>query len=184
MKNFARGGIADSTQHRMSGMAKKKKEKEKKPTVADARQVAALPYKRTRKGALKFLIMTSRGTRRFVIPKGWPMKRLRDHDAAAREAFEEAGVRGKIQRLPIGVYVYWKRMSRVFKLVEVDLFPLRVTRQAKQWPEKGQRAMAWLKAQDAILLLDEPMLKTLVKEFVEQMEAKGATVGKKKEPAP
>ncbi|WP_342362041.1 NUDIX hydrolase [Terrarubrum flagellatum] len=118
--------------------------------------------------------MTSRGTKRFVIPKGWPMKKLRDHDAAALEAFEEAGVRGKISRRPLGVFLYWKRMSRAFKLVEVDLFPLRVTRQARKWLEKGQREMAWLTAEDAILLLDEPRLKTLIREFVDRQESRGA----------
>lgn len=152
-------------------MKKPKKPKQRKPVEADARQVAALPYKRTKKGAFKFLIMTSRGTKRFIIPKGWPMKKLRDHDAAGREAFEEAGVLGKVSRQPLGVFLYWKRMKRTFKLIEVDLFPLRVTRQAKKWPEKGEREMAWLDAEDAILLLDEPRLKTLIRNFVRPPES-------------
>lgn len=156
-------------------MKKTKTTKRKQPLEADARQVAALPYKRTKKGAFKFLIMTSRGTRRFIVPKGWPMKRLRDHDAAAREAFEEAGLLGKISRHPIGVFLYWKRLKRTFKLIEVDLFPLRVTRQAKKWPEKGERDMAWLQAEDAILLLDEPRLKTLIRNFVRRPKGDAAS---------
>ena len=115
--------------------------------------------------------MTSRQTQRFVIPKGWPMRKLRDHDAAAQEAYEEAGLIGKIHRQPIGVFLYWKRTSKAFRLVEVDLYPLKVRKQLKDWPEKGVRKMAWLSANDAILLLDEPRLKTLVRAFAEAEKA-------------
>jgi hypothetical protein len=54
--------------------------------------------------------MTSRGTGRFIIPKGWPMKNHSDPFAAAREARQEAGLIGEIRRKPIGHYIYWKRL--------------------------------------------------------------------------
>ena len=61
------------------------------------RQVAALPLRRSKKGALEILLVTSRTTGRWIIPKGWPSKRIKDHKAAAREARQEGGVKGKIK---------------------------------------------------------------------------------------
>jgi 8-oxo-dGTP pyrophosphatase MutT (NUDIX family) len=71
-------------------------------------QVAALPYRFSEEGEVEVLLLTSRGTGRFVVPKGWPMKGRRDCDAAAREAPEEAGVEGFLGRSPIGAFSYQK----------------------------------------------------------------------------
>src|SRR5580658_9664578 len=75
--------------------------------AAERLQIAALPSRRTAAGGVEVLLITSRETGRFIIPKGWPMKQLSDPDAAAREAYEEAGVVGKVKRKPIGDYFYW-----------------------------------------------------------------------------
>jgi 8-oxo-dGTP pyrophosphatase MutT (NUDIX family) len=89
-----------------------RRQEEGKPSrsQAERRQIAALPFRRTTAGEIEILLITSRETGRFIIPKGWPMKRLSDPDAAAREAYEEAGVVGKVQRKPICDYLYWKRL--------------------------------------------------------------------------
>jgi 8-oxo-dGTP pyrophosphatase MutT (NUDIX family) len=129
------------------------------------RQVAALPFRVSSAHELEILIITSRATARFIIPKGWPMKRLRDPDAAAREAYEEAGVMGQVQRQPIGTYPAWKRHKQAFEFVEVDVFPLQVLDQYEDWPEKGRRQMAWLSPEDAALLIDEPGLAGLIRDF-------------------
>jgi 8-oxo-dGTP pyrophosphatase MutT (NUDIX family) len=63
-----------------------------------SKQVAVLPVRRVKSGAFEILLVTSRSTGRWIIPKGWPSKRLKDHRAAAREAKDEAGVEGKIKR--------------------------------------------------------------------------------------
>ena len=63
----------------------------------EAKQVAALPVRRGEDGSLEVLLVTSRETGRWVIPKGWPSKRLSDREAAAREARQEAGVTGTIK---------------------------------------------------------------------------------------
>ena len=73
------------------------------------KQVAALPVRRTPSGALRVLLVTSRETRRMVIPKGWPWRGVKDYKAAAEEAREEAGILGKTRKKPIGSYTYFKR---------------------------------------------------------------------------
>ena len=81
--------------------------------------------------------MTSRGTRRWIIPKGWPKRGKSPYETAAKEAFEEAGVVGKVSRRPIGSYPYDKILETGDKAsCRVDVFALRVTRQRKRWPEK------------------------------------------------
>ncbi|WP_237154473.1 NUDIX hydrolase [Oryzibacter oryziterrae] len=129
------------------------------------RQVAALAYRITPEGVPLFLLISSRDTRRAVIPKGWPMKGLKDHEAAATEALEEAGVTGKVGRISIGSYLYWKRLSDCFAFVTVDVFPLKVSGSVEGFREEGQREIGWFKAEDAALLVDEPLLATMISHF-------------------
>ncbi len=136
------------------------------------RQVAALPFRHALGGGLEVLIMTSRSTGRVVIPKGWPMKKLHDAKAAAREAYEEAGIVGKVRRKAIGSYPYWKRLIDSFQYVKVDVFPLEVEGQLEDWPEKGDRRLVWIKPEDAALLLDEPALADLVRRFASKKKPK------------
>ena len=127
------------------------------------KQVGALPVREGDDGKLLVLLVTSRETRRRVIPKGWPMKSLRDRDAAAREAEEEAGVKGRVGRKPLGSYSYWKRTAEEFKLIEVDVFVLEVSKEKKTWPEMKQRERAWLPLRDAADIVQEPGLRELIK---------------------
>lgn len=93
------------------------------------------------------------------------MKRLDASEAAAREAYEEAGIVGSIGHKPIGTYTYWKRQPDGLERVKVEVFPLKVQEQREEWPEKGQRKMAWLSTDDAALLVDEPDLGQLIRMF-------------------
>jgi 8-oxo-dGTP pyrophosphatase MutT (NUDIX family) len=136
-----------------------------RPQTAERRQVAALPFRRTPSGEIEILVITSRETGRFIIPKGWPMKRLSDPDAAAKEAFEEAGVVGKVRRKPVGDYFYWKRLDRRFKFVKVEVYALEVRDQREEWPEKNSRRYGWLSLNDAAMLVDEPGLVALLLRF-------------------
>lgn len=135
------------------------------PQQSERRQVAALPYRRTVNGGVEILLITSRETKRYIIPKGWPMRRLSDCDAAAQEAREEAGVVGKVKRKAIGSYVYWKRLERSFELLKVDVFPLEVLECRAKWKEKSARACCWLSPHEAWLLIDEPGLGDIVRAF-------------------
>jgi len=144
---------------------KKINKKQQVRTDSHRRQVAALPFRYAASGSLEILIITSKQTGRFIIPKGWPMKGRADPEAAAIEAREEAGLKGKIRRKPFGKYSYWKRLADQFQLVKVDVYPLEVSRQLETWREKQSRQMAWLSAEEAATLIDEPQLITLIRKF-------------------
>ncbi len=75
------------------------------------KQVAALPVRLDAAGQPRVLLITSRETRRFIVPKGWPMKGRKDYRAAAIEAQQEAGVIGRVHKKPVGSYLYWKRRA-------------------------------------------------------------------------
>jgi NUDIX domain. len=146
------------------------------------RQVAALPWYRGDDGALRVLLISSRDTHRPVIPKGWPMRKLPDREAAAIEAFEEAGVRGTVSTRPIGRFRYWKRLEETFRLIDVDVYGLEVAQQMIEWPEREQRAMRWFTSSDAALLIDEPELATLISTLARRLDGgkDGAKAAKKK----
>lgn len=125
-------------------------------------QIAALPLRLAKDGTLEVLLVTSRETRRWIIPKGWPMKGMKDHQAAALEAREEAGVKGRVLREPVGAYSYWRRAEDHFQLCRVAVFALKVEKQLKSWKERGQRERRWENALEAAHLVAEPELSTLI----------------------
>jgi 8-oxo-dGTP pyrophosphatase MutT (NUDIX family) len=108
-------------------------------------QCGALPYIVTSDGVVKVLLVTSRGKRRWIIPKGWPIPDLSVAESAAREAFEEAGLLGAIiGTVPIGSYRYEKRhFDGELAIFEVAVFLFAVERQLRKWPEKAQRKTRW-----------------------------------------
>ena len=126
------------------------------------RQVGTLPLRKDSDGRLEVLLVTSRESGRWVIPKGWPSKRMTDGDAAAREAKEEAGVRGRIVALPIGAFHYMKREPAGLRRIFVEVFALLVDREMKRWPEQHQRQRQWFPLQTAARLVREPKLRELL----------------------
>jgi 8-oxo-dGTP pyrophosphatase MutT (NUDIX family) len=129
-------------------------------------QYAALPWRRGADGAVEVLVITSRETRRWVIPKGWPIRGMKSPQSAAREAYEEAGVVGEVGKKAVGFYHYDKRLrSGRIQRVGVDVFPLLVTEERETWPEKGQRDKMWTAPGEAAGLVDEPELKAILAGF-------------------
>src|ERR1051326_5273006 len=103
-------------------------------------QFAALPWRIGERGRREVMLLTSRETRRWVIPKCWPMKATKPTEVARREAFEEAGLVGKIVgKRPLGSYHYSKRLKKTDVLTEVLVYSFQVEKQAEDWPEKLQR---------------------------------------------
>jgi 8-oxo-dGTP pyrophosphatase MutT (NUDIX family) len=126
-------------------------------------QYAALPWRRSN-SATEVMLITSRGTGRWIIPKGWPMKRRPPHSTAAREALEEVGVVGQIGKKSIGSFSHRKVLKQGRSVVcEVEVFPLEVTRQRKTWPEKGQRKVQWFSPSDAAKAVRAPLLGTIIR---------------------
>lgn len=128
-------------------------------------QVGALPYRRGPAGGLEFLLLTSRETRRFVIPKGWRMRGRTDQQVAALEAKQEAGVTGRIEQIPVGVYQYWKRLKKAFVPIRVTVYALEVDSELTDWKERRQRQRTWLTSEQAASLVDEPELVSLLASF-------------------
>jgi 8-oxo-dGTP pyrophosphatase MutT (NUDIX family) len=91
---------------------------------------------------------------------------LAAHDAAAQEAWEEAGVRGKVDALPVGVFRYRKRMkSGPPQRCRVNVYPLKVSVEAKDWPERRQRNRRWLPALEAARMVEETELRAIIEAF-------------------
>jgi 8-oxo-dGTP pyrophosphatase MutT (NUDIX family) len=128
--------------------------------------------------ALEILVVTTRQSRRWIVPKGWPIKRLTPAKSAAREAFEEAGVRGKIGARAIGAFTYKKAADAngAEADCEVKIFPLLVKSQGANWPEFGQRVVQWVDPEKAIALIREPELKSMVAKFAKRAAAAASKV--------
>ncbi len=124
-------------------------------------QVAALPYRKHGKG-VDVLLITSRATKRWVIPKGWPMHGKDDCDAAAIEAFEEAGITGDIGHNSIGTYHYVKSKKSGDVECEVTVYPLQVKHSFREWPEKAERRRKWFRAKDAASRVGEEGLQAII----------------------
>jgi 8-oxo-dGTP pyrophosphatase MutT (NUDIX family) len=137
--------------------------------VADFAQVASLPLTVGDDGIKRVLLLTSRETKRWVIPKGWPMKGRKPYEAAEQEALEEAGVTGRAKKKPIGTYTYFKRREAHFDVCRVDVYLLMVEKQLKTWREKGQREVQWFTLGEAAELVQEPGLIALLRN-VAQMD--------------
>lgn len=110
------------------------------------------------------LLITSRGTGRWVIPKGWPMAGHSLAGAAAREAWEEAGVEGEVCETELGRYKYDKAQDSGFAVpIEVAVFSLTVESMKDRFPEADERERRWFSPAEAEDAVDEPQLKTILR---------------------
>ncbi len=118
-------------------------------------QYAALPYRMVN-GRPEVLLVTSRETRRWIIPKGWAEKGTEPHDMAAQEAYEEAGVRGKVKKRPYGTYRYEKRLTASQSVeCEVTVFLMEVQQELEDWLEKEERERRWQSPSQAAMAISE-----------------------------
>jgi 8-oxo-dGTP pyrophosphatase MutT (NUDIX family) len=134
--------------------------------VKDIQQVGAIPLIRDHEGQLCIVLVTTRGSGRWTIPKGNIMAKLENHKAAEREAREEAGLVGRITKKPIGSYQFWKRQDAHWSLAEVTVFVLLVERQLDDFKEKGQRDIKAFRPEDAVDAVYESGLGALIRQAV------------------
>jgi len=128
-------------------------------------QFGALPYRVGPKG-LEILLITSRGTGRWVIPKGWPIVGKKAHKVAEIEARQEAGVEGVIGKQSIGCYFQMKELfDGEERLCTIGVYPLKVVEETVDWQEKDERKRAWFPLREAAGLVSEGALAQIIEEW-------------------
>ncbi|WP_417514471.1 NUDIX hydrolase [Minwuia sp.] len=130
-------------------------------------QVGALCYRGAAGRGREVLLITSRDTGRWIIPKGWPIDNLNAVEAAVHEAWEEAGVRpGAVGEKPVGTFVYTKRLNGGAEVAcDVRVFPVEVSDLVEDFPEAHQRRRAWMAPRRAAELVEEPGLRGILSGF-------------------
>jgi 8-oxo-dGTP pyrophosphatase MutT (NUDIX family) len=139
-------------------------------------QYGALPYRFTETNSLEVLLVTTRETKRWIIPKGWPIKGLKSPKSAAREAYEEAGIRGTVGAKSIGSFSYEKRLDESKGIIpcEVRVFPMLVKRQLDTWPEANEREARWFEPAKALSAIKDKGLRELIDSFIKRITTKKA----------
>jgi len=127
-------------------------------------QFAALCY-RFKDDKLQICLVTSRRSGRWIVPKGWPMDGETPADAAATEAFEEAGLRGKVDNRPIGVFSYYKVLSKDELPCIAVVYPLKVNKAVNNWPERKERRRKWFSRKRAAAIVDNRELRAIIEAF-------------------
>ncbi len=147
-------------------------------------QYGALPYRLTPAHGIEILLVTTKESKRWIIPKGGPIKGLKPSKSAAREAFEEAGVRGATSEKAIGSFRFHKTLQASPDILcEVKVYALNVKRQMKTWPEQHQRRVRWCQPAEAQAAVNDIGLRSLIGLFVAEMMSHSAS-GKADELAP
>jgi NUDIX domain. len=124
------------------------------------RQSGVVPYRATESG-INILLITSRGGRRWIIPKGVVDLGKSAEESACNEAYEEAGIRGRLDSAPIGEYQYRKWGG----VCTVKVFRFEVLEVLENWPERFQRRRQWMSVEEAANAVDEPVLKRLIRKL-------------------
>lgn len=128
-------------------------------------QFGALCY-RMRDGAPEVLLITSRGSGRWIVPKGWPMDGKTPVECAVTEAWEEAGVIGKGFNKSLGLFSYQKVVEEEGELPCVAMvYPVKVKELARKYPERSERKRKWLSPKRAAERVDEPELVHILEQF-------------------
>ena len=138
-------------------------------TPAKTKQVAAVPFRFNERGDLQVLLVTSRETKRWVLPKGWPWPQVSNYESAAGEAWEEAGVVGRAIKGKIGSFVYDKRKDGKSTPIKVLVYLLEVTELSRRWPEAAERKRAWFSPEKAADAVNEPELKDILRGLTDML---------------
>lgn len=136
--------------------------------LRDARGVVPVQFAalctRRKAGKLEVLLITSRDTGRWILPKGWQMPERSGAETALIEAWEEAGVLGALAGPPLGCYLYEKMVvpGRAHAC-RVEVHPVKVERLSADYPERDQRRRKWMGAKKAARAVAEPELAALLR---------------------
>ncbi len=129
-------------------------------------QFATLCYRLKKNKKPEILLITSRASKRWIIPKGWPMEGKTPIESASLEAWEEAGVRGRSDGRCIGIFSYSKDADALGELpCLVMVFAIEVSELSNTYPEAGERERLWLSRKKAAKRVDEPDLARIIRDF-------------------
>lgn len=109
-------------------------------------------------GKKRILLVTSRGGKRWVIPKGVVEEGLSPAESACKEAWEEGGVRGEVGTKPLGTYDY----SKWGGTCTVEVFALKVDEILDEWPEGDRRERKWVDRREAAGEVREAGLREII----------------------
>jgi 8-oxo-dGTP pyrophosphatase MutT (NUDIX family) len=131
-------------------------------------QAGVIAY-RILNGNVQVLLMTSRDSGRWIIPKGNVNGSATPAKAAKKEAYEEAGLKGTISSsIPLGIYTYFKKLeSGEARAAAVEVYLLHVNQQLKKWPEQAERNLSWVTMKEAVELIEEPGVVPLLRRLME-----------------
>ena len=132
-----------------------------RPTRKPKLQSGVLAFKVAPNGKVRILLVRTTRSKRWSIPKGKARSDLTLAANAAKEAFEEAGVKGEIAPSSAGMFRTTKRIWYGDAIIEVWVYFLKVTNQLKHWPEQGKRQTRWVSCEEAAQVLKEPLLVSL-----------------------
>jgi 8-oxo-dGTP pyrophosphatase MutT (NUDIX family) len=128
-------------------------------------QYGALPWRRAPDG-IQILLITTRNTRRWIVPKGWPDEGRDPHECAAQEAYEEAGVVGDVTGDVIGVFTHKKQLkSGQMVTCRIHVFAMEVTDVCEEWAEKNVREAKWCSVSEALALVGDSGLRRIIAKF-------------------
>lgn len=127
-------------------------------------QFGALCY-RFKAGRLQFCLISSRGTGRWIIPKGWPMDGATPAEAAAIEAWEEAGLEGKVRDRPLGLFSYYKTTRSDELPCVAVIFAMKIKKVHTRWPERKERKRKWVSRKKAARMVEWPELRHMILHF-------------------
>ena len=128
-------------------------------------QIAALPVEFAADGALQLYLVTSRGSGRWIIPKGNPIPGLPPHEVAAQEAFEEAGLVGPVMPVCVGTFEFERTRRPYEDNCLIDVYPLFVERQVRDFNEKRQRKVLRCDLATAISMVSCEPLAALIERY-------------------
>lgn len=140
-----------------------------------AEQIAALPIRKGRDGKVKVLMVTSRGSRRWIMPKGWRMEGKTPWAAARIEALEEAGAKGQVSHRALGEYRYKKTLPGGKKVrCRVRVYPMLVEKLTSNWKERSERKRKWVSPKRAAKRVSDPELAELLRAIGKKPKHKAA----------
>lgn len=132
-------------------------------------QIAALCY-RVIDGVCEVLLVRTRDTGRWILPKGWPEPDRPAFETAVIEAYEEAGVRGLPDKRAYASFRSYKGLANGLRIrTRVLVFKIESTDVLQRFPEKGQRQVSWIPISEAIERADEPGVKKVLRRFRAEM---------------